>query len=1218
MATERLDIVISERGARRVSRDIAKIGTASRVAQGGVSLLRSALGGLAGALVLRGIVRVLAGFSQSMSTLKAITQTTGAEFDKLREKAKELGIQTRFSATQAADAMVFLARTGFTANQVLATIQGTLNLAQIGLIEVARAADIASNVLKGFKLNVSEMERVVDVLAITSVRANVTVESLGDAMSFAASAAAALGVSVEDTAAAIGVLGDRAIPGSRAGAGLNLVFAKMVVLTAAAKRALKEMGLGVEAVDIKSRGLIPVLESLADKNLTLKQAIGLVGVRQAKTLLIIADSVPRMKELSEEYASGAITALELSRIMDDNLNGALIRITSAAQGVILALGDIGTESLLRSGLEGLGALLRSIARNIQDVVEGFTVLAVGFAFTKITAAINLITVAVLRLNAAILRNPFGALATVIVVATAALVTFKDEVKLTEDGAVTFRDAWEGAGDALGDTFVTIMQDAGFEVVDFADIVQIATRAAAKAFVFMVAIINGALNTLPKATSRFELGIKSLAFLLNTQLNKALELVNEQLRGLGGDPIPLFNVKALGEEILKLKGGLVDADKSFSLLFAEGFNAVDDAIARSAEQRKLLAFFEKNVRRKPEREIVEDADKDKGKTGKPKLEPIAFRNLIRDLKRENTLLGLNNEARQIQEALFAAADAREKDLNKTQKETITNLVLLNVSLTKQRELLDTINGPAESYASTLKELDTLLGNVKISQQEFNVALRDAKIEFLDTQKDIVSGVERAFLKMGRDSEDLASQIESTITNAFKGAGDALHDFVTTGKLDFTSLINSIISDLARLAIKGAIIGPLSKFIGGEDTGIGDEDPTKGLQGLFERFFGSGDPGPGPLPDAGGFAESLDVAGGFGVDIAATEMSAAAGAMTVAMTTAAPAIQAVTTAALPAGTALGTVATTAAEVTVSNTAQTLTSEQLIASLGQLAIVSDAATAALQRIALSGGGLGETGTGGLQGVFDAIFPGSGGPGPLPDAGGFAESIPGFKHGGQVPGDPGAVPIMAHAGEVILNKAQQKGLLQALSGAQTGENPLAAFDLNKFGSFGGLLGGIISAFGLGGGAGRNPNVGRNALSGPIALGPDTALNPGFNQARNSGLDGIFGDGGFAGILGGFAKLILNDGAGLKALQANQAPVPQVPPPSFAHGGVVGPSSASFTPPTSAGKRSGGNGDSDESIQVINQTWNIETQDVGGFNRTRHQIMGQAAGGVGSVRGRG
>ncbi len=885
-------------------------------------------------------------------------------------------------------------------------------------------------------------------------------------------------------------------------------------------------------------------------------------------------------------------------------------------------------------------LLRSLARNIQDVVEGFTVLAVGFAFTKITAAINLITAAVLRLSVAILRNPLGALATAAVVTAAALVTFKDEVKLTADGAVTFRDAWEGAGDALGVTFVKIVQEAGFEVESFGDIVRIVTRAAAKAFVFMVKIINGALNALPKATSRLEIGLKSLAFLLNTQINKALEAVNEQLRGLGADPIPLFNVQALGEEILALRDNLNDADKSFSELFAEGFNAVDAAIARSADQRKLLTFFEKNVRRKPDREIVEEAAE--GIKPKPKKpEPEAFTDLLRDLMRENELLGLNNEARQIQATLFDARDARDKDLTASQILIITNLVKENIALTKQREILDTINGPAENYAATIKGLNTLLGNAKISQEEFNIALRDGRIEFLETQKDIASGVERAFLKMGRDSEDLATKIESTITNAFQGAGDALADFVTTGKADFAGLIDSIISDLARLAVQGAIIGPLSKFINGDDTGIGDEDPTKGLQGLFSKLFGSTatDTGPGTLPDGGGFAETIsespisDFLGGIfgtggpqdkgtaaGADItpamakaaeAANAMTASIDSVTQGLTTAAPAIDQVTSAVLPAAAAIGNdLVSSSVEAAVTTTAQTLTTEQLIASLGQLAIVSDAASAALQRIAATSG-LDGTGTDGLQGLFDSIFPSSSGPGPLPDAGGFAESIPGFAHGGQVGGGgSGAVPIMAHAGEVVLNKSQQQALIDAL---QTGKDPRALVNGGKFGAFGSLIAGVA---GFGQGAGGNATPGRNALSGPIALGPDTALNPGFDQARNSGLDGLFGDGGFAGILGGFAKLILNDGAGIKALQTTQE---ATPPPSFAHGGVVGPNSASFRPPTSVGNRKqAGSDDGGEAQQIIMQTWNIETQDVGGFNRSRHQIMGQAAGGAAAVRGRG
>lgn len=838
MPTERIDIVVSERGARRVKRKIDAIGTAARKAKSGVSLLRSALGLLSGALILRGVVGVLAKFSQSMATLKAVTQATGEEFARLDKKAQELGISTRFSATQAADAMVFLARTGFNVNEVLDTIAGTLNLAQIGLIEVSRAADISSNVLKGFRLETDEMTRVIDVLAITSVKANVTVESLGDAMSFAASAAASLGVSVEDTAAAIGVLGDRAIPASRAGAGLNLVFGKLVKFVGDAQVALDRLKLSQADVDIQTRGFIPVIETLAEKNIDLRDAIDLVGVRQAKVLLILADSVKRLKELRKTYKDATITADGLSRIMDDNLLGALIRVRSATEGIIIAWGKLGGEGFLRNALEGLVDILRAVARNIDNVTDAVTVL-LALAIPKF---LRIVTGAVIALGVAILTNPIGALGTVLVTATAALVAFQDEVKLTEDGAVTFRDAWEGAGDALGDTFVTILQDAGVEVEDFGDIALIVTKAVAKAFVFMVSIINGALNTLPKATSRFELGFKSLAFLLNTEINKALELLNEQLRGLGGKPIPLFQLKALRDEIMALKGDLVDADKTFSLLFAEGFNAVDDAIAGASEQRRLLAFFNKNVRRKPEFGGTDDDEEKGGKKGKPKAADEGLRNALKDL-----------------EASVNPALAALDNLSKAQD--IVNKAVLDGAPLRitQVELLKRVRRQFLGLPPTLEQVKEAMDALTEAEKEGIITkteqirlTRQARLAFLETEKTFTAGAERALLRLKLDSEDLAVGIDKALTTAFNDAGDALADFVTTGKLDFASLIDSFIKDLARLAIQGAIIKPLAGLLGGTGSGIGNE--SGGLQGLFDGLFGGGS-GPGPLPAAASFAEFI---------------------------------------------------------------------------------------------------------------------------------------------------------------------------------------------------------------------------------------------------------------------------------------------------------------------------------------------------------------------------
>ncbi len=390
MATERLDIVVSERGSRRVSRNIAKIGTAARTAQGGVSLLRSALGALGGALILRSTIRILADFSQSMSTIKAITGETGRSFDALRNRAKKLGIETRFSATQAAEGMVFLARTGFDANEVLQTIKGTLNLAQVGLIDVARAADIASNVLKGFRLEAVQMERIIDILAKTSSSSNTNIEQLGDAMSFAAPAAAALGISAETTAAAIGVLSDAGIQGTRAGSGLRTSFIKLLAGAGAAKKSLKAVSLFLNDVNIESRGLIPVLETLRVANIGLTQATELVGVRQANNLLILIDSLPRLKELARLNLEAAGTAEEMATIMDDNLNGALLRVKSAFEGVILSLGDEGGTSGLRKILENIATVLRIVANDTEALAKALTILGTVILGRLVVGAIAIL------------------------------------------------------------------------------------------------------------------------------------------------------------------------------------------------------------------------------------------------------------------------------------------------------------------------------------------------------------------------------------------------------------------------------------------------------------------------------------------------------------------------------------------------------------------------------------------------------------------------------------------------------------------------------------------------------------------------------------------------------------------------------------------------------------------------------------------------------------
>lgn len=144
---------------------------------------------------------------------------------------------------------------------------------------------------------------------------------------------------------------------------------------------------------------------------------------------------------------------------------------------------------------------------------------------------------------------------------------------------------------------------------------------------------------------------------------------------------------------------------------------------------------------------------------------------------------------------------------------------NEQLERQVQLLEQISDPMKKYELDLAALNDLLEEGRISGEEYARTLRDIRIAFLDTQTDLNSGLERGLLKLQRDYEDVASSVEDALTNAFRGAEDALVEFVTTGKLDFRELASSIIADLARIAIQQAIMKPLTNFLGGLIPGLG---------------------------------------------------------------------------------------------------------------------------------------------------------------------------------------------------------------------------------------------------------------------------------------------------------------------------------------------------------------------------------------------------------------
>lgn len=429
--------------SRQSTRRVREVGDASRRTTGSVDGLARAARLAAGALAAIGVgvglsqsIREIADFQGAINGLSAVTGATIDQMDRLEQQARLLGATSRFSAQQAAEGQRFLAQAGFEVNEILESTPGILQLAAAGQLDLARAADIASNVLGGMRLEVDQLNRVNDVLAATASRSNTTIEQLGQALSFAAPFAAGAAMSIEEAAAAIGVMSDAGIQASRAGTGLVGVIRQLSNVTGTGEKVLSKYGLSVADVSIESRGLAPVLETLREAGLDTADSIALFGSEAGAAAQVLVQGYSGAIE-------GATGETErMAGILDQGLSPAFLSLSSAVSESVLQMGDSGLagtlESLIR-GTTGLVSIWNGMGdtwaesndvsaetlQNMESLAEVIKVVSAGVggataAYITYTAATRGAMLAQLAFNTAAAANPYVLLATGIAAATAAL------------------------------------------------------------------------------------------------------------------------------------------------------------------------------------------------------------------------------------------------------------------------------------------------------------------------------------------------------------------------------------------------------------------------------------------------------------------------------------------------------------------------------------------------------------------------------------------------------------------------------------------------------------------------------------------------------------------------------------------------------------------------------------------------------------------------------
>ncbi len=340
--------------------------------------LRRAFALFGGVMIARNIIKTMSSFGQSMATVQAVTKATAADFEELTKKALDLGIKTRFSATDAADALVNLSRAGFSTKEALASVAQTLSLAQAGGLGLSEAADITASSLRGFRIEATESGRVTDVLTVAANSANTTVGQLGEGIKFVAPIAAGLGVSFENTSAALGILSDSGLKASLAGTGLRRVMAEMEAPGEKLQQILARVGKTGDDVRVSQVGLSGALKALQAAGIDTGEALEAFGQRGGPAFEILVNNIPNVEKFTEKLKDAKGAAAEAAATMDNTLQGALLRVQSAWKGMSLAAAEAGTSRAMITGLDALALAMREVAAAMGSLIT--TALQIGAAF----------------------------------------------------------------------------------------------------------------------------------------------------------------------------------------------------------------------------------------------------------------------------------------------------------------------------------------------------------------------------------------------------------------------------------------------------------------------------------------------------------------------------------------------------------------------------------------------------------------------------------------------------------------------------------------------------------------------------------------------------------------------------------------------------------------------------------------------------------------------
>ena len=416
------------------------------------------------------VVTVASKFESAMSEVAAISGATGDDLQALTDKAQEMGATTKFSASESAAALKYMAMAGWDTEAMLNGINGVMQLAAASGEDLASTSDIVTDAMTAFGLSADQSTRFADVLAQTANRSNTSVALMGETFKYVAPVAGALGYSIEDTSVAIGLMANSGIKGSQAGTSLKNVLTNLAKPTDQVQSYMDKLNISMVDQAGNVKPLNQLLNEMRDSFAGLTEAekaeyaAGIAGKEGMSGLLAIVNaSQSDFDKLTEAINNSSGAAQDVANVMMDNLGGQLTILKSTLEGIAISFGNILLPAIksvveaLQNFLNWLNGLTdgqKQLVVTIAAVVAaiGPVLLIVGKLITAVTSIIkvvNLLKPAFAALNAVMAANPIGIVVVAIAGLVAALVTLYNKNE-------TFRNFVNTAWAQIKETISTVV------------------------------------------------------------------------------------------------------------------------------------------------------------------------------------------------------------------------------------------------------------------------------------------------------------------------------------------------------------------------------------------------------------------------------------------------------------------------------------------------------------------------------------------------------------------------------------------------------------------------------------------------------------------------------------------------------------------------------------------------------------------------------------------